>query len=402
MFSYRLVEVLTANPIPTEVRNADLAIARHREFGRLWLDAMWDGDPLADAVAADLAGDLGYGPGMRMLRTAISDGIDAVPDAPDSLLALFAELDREPEWLDHDACDRACGHLVRQSSEFGLVLAAASLLAGASNQVAGRPLHFTGRYGSKAAVRSIEVGSWLLAATTPGGLRRGGPGFEQTVRVRMIHALVRSRLDRNPEWDAAAWGRPIPQPFMAFTLAEFGSVALRAMHRLGVRYSGAELADIYALWRAVGNLVGVDGAINPVTAADQHRIEDLYALTSAGPDDEDRAFVASLSEFQADEFARLLPGPVARFTPAITSGFQRAFIGDAAADALAIPDTPLKHLPEVISPVASAAYGVFDRFVPRGKERRAARRYRVRELRFEELRDAYGVRHQLVDDAPAP
>ena len=83
-------------------------------------------------------------------------------------------------------------------------------------------------------------------------------------------------------------------------------------------------------------------------------------------------------------------------------GFQRAFVGDPAADALGIPDTPLKHLPRVISPIAASAYGAFDRLVPNGKERRTARAYRVRALRFEELRAAYGVGHQLVDDAPDP
>ena len=35
-------------------------------------------------------------------------------------------------------------------------------------------------------------------------------------------------LERSPDWDAGAWGLPIPQPYMAFTLAEFCSVALRA------------------------------------------------------------------------------------------------------------------------------------------------------------------------------
>ena len=147
-----------------------------------------------------------------------------------------------------------------------------------------------------------------MAVTTPGQLRRHGRGFEHTVRVRMIHAYVRAGLNRDPRWDHAAWGEPIPQPYMAFTLAEFGSIALRAMHQLGVRYSDAELEDIFHLWRYVGRLVGMDEALNPITEADHHRIERLYALTGGGTDPDDAAFVTALAEFQAAEIARMLPG----------------------------------------------------------------------------------------------
>jgi hypothetical protein len=391
-----------APTVPTALRHADVAVDRFGAAGRRWLDGLWEGDSLADAVVADFTGDVGHGAGTRLLRSAIADGVDAVPGAPASLRALFAQLDDEPAWVDHDRCDRAAGHLARQGREYGLVLGAASLVAGAGNHVAGKPLAFTGRYASQAAVRSIEVGSWLTAVTTPGGLRRGGPGFEQTVRVRMIHAMVRARLDRHPDWDHAAWGRPIPQPFMALTLAEFGSVALRAMRRLGVRYRDGELDDIYALWRAVGRLVGMDEAFNPVDAADHERVEALYALTGGGTDAEDQRFVAALGAFQAAELARVLPpGPARRLAPRLIHGYQRAFAGDAAADALAIPDTAFKHLPRLTGPLAAAAYRAHDLLVPGGKARRTRRGFRHRAEELVRLRAAYGVDHDLVDALPA-
>ena len=129
---------------------------------------------------------------------------------------------------------------------------------------------------------------------------------------------------------------------MAFTLAEFCSVALRAMRQIGVRYSDREIEDIHHLWRYVGHLVGVADDLLPVTPADYARIESLYALTALGPDEEDRGFVAALAAFQADELTRFLPAPLAE---SIVGGLQRAFLGDAQADALAIPDTLWKRLP---------------------------------------------------------
>ena len=374
-------------PVPTALPNAGAAVARHGEFGRLWLEGMWSGDPLADAVVGD---------GARLVRRAISGGIDAIDDPPEPLVALFAELDAPPDWVDRDRCDRAARHLVRQGREYGLVLATASLPAGAQNSVAGKPLTFTGRYASNAAVRSIEVGSWLMAVTTLGGLDRRAAGFERTVRVRMIHAHVRAHLSRSPRWDAEAWGLPIPQPYMAFTLAEFCSVALRAMARLGARYSDSELEDIIHLWRCVGRLVGVDARFLPIAPDDYARIEDLYALTSTGPDEGDREFVAALARFQADELGRLLPRA---WTPAIVNGLQRAFIGDAVADDLGIPDTRLKHLPTAIGPLSALANAAHDKLVPGGRARRTVRAFRRRVLEMDRLRKAYAVEHDLVDAA---
>jgi len=387
MFTYDSMATQAAAPIPTALPHAELAVDRHGAFGRLWLEGMWRGDPLADAVVGD---------GARLVRRAIARGIAAVEDPPDALVALFAALDDPPAWLDLDRCDRAAGHLARQTREYGFVLGAASLLAGAQNTVAGKPLTFTGRYASDAAVRSIEVGSWLAAVMTPGGLHRLGRGFEHTVRVRMIHAQVRAHLSPRDDWDADRWGLPIPQPYMAFTLAEFCSVALRAMARLGVRYRDAELDDIRHLWRCVGWLVGVADDFLPICAGDYERIEDLYALTSPGADAGDRAFIAALTRFQAAELSRIVP---ARLAPGIVHGLQRSFVGEAVADDLGIPDTRWKHLPRVLAPLHAVAYGAHDTLVPDGRARRAARAFRLRDEELRRLRARYGVDHEMVDDA---
>jgi hypothetical protein len=380
--------VQLTSPVPTALRNTDLAVARYGELGRRWLEGMTRGDPLTDAVVAD---------GAQLVRRAIAEGIEAIEGAPDSLVALFAALDDRPAWMDGDRCGRAAECIARQSPQYGVALGAASLVSGAQNTLAGKPLTFTGRYASNAAVRSIEVGSWLLAVTSQGGLERHGVGFERTVRVRVIHAHVRARLHSHPGWQSERWGLPIPQPYMAFTLAEFCSIALRAMAQLGVRYSDSELEDIHHMWRCVGHLLGVEEDFLPITADDYARIEALYALTSPGSDDGDRTFVAALTEFQAAELARILP---ARWTHAVVQGLQRSFVGDAVADDLAIPDTWCKRLPLVIGPVSAFGYGAIDTLVPRGKERRSARAARTRVKELERLREQYGVAHELVDDSP--
>ncbi|WP_046300404.1 oxygenase MpaB family protein [Mycobacterium sp. UM_Kg27] len=384
------------------VPNADLAITRYGQAGRDWIAGTQLADPLADAVVADFA-TLPRGAGMAMFRAALQHGIDAVESPPESLRALFDEIDHEPDWLDHDRLDRAAGHIVRHTASYGIVLGAASLTSGAMNAAAGMPLVLTGRYTSQAAVRSIEVGAWLEEILTPGGLRRHGAGVATTLRVRIIHAFVRRHLLAEGDWNNAAWGAPIPQSYMAFTIVEFGRIALAAMHQLGVRYKREELDDIYHFWRYVGRLNGVAEELNPATEADQIRIAELYALTAVEPDKEDRDFVRALThDYLAREIAELLPFAGSwkhRLGVNIISGMTRAFLGDANASRLGVADTPFKYLPRVLGPAFGGVNQVLAR-IPGVNELRTRRALANYPLLMAQQRQRYGVHHDLVDAAP--
>ena len=133
------------------------------------------------------------------------------------------------------------GRFTRQG---GIVLGAASLVGGYANSAASRPLEMTGRYVESAGVRTIEVASWLVEASSAGGLQRYAKGFELTVRVRIIHALVRRALRDDPRWDEPAWGVPICQAYLAYTLVEFCLIPLRGMAAIGAAFLPHEVAAL--------------------------------------------------------------------------------------------------------------------------------------------------------------
>ncbi|GAA10986.1 MULTISPECIES: oxygenase MpaB family protein [Gordonia] len=386
--------------IPTDLVNADLAVQRYGEAGRVWLDQMWLADPLADAVAADSHPG---GSTTTVLRRALAHGIGSLDESTESMRALFAFLDDEPDWVDHDRMARAADALIVNTAPLGIVLGAASLVRGAGNTIAAKPLAITGRYVSQPAMRSVEVGEWLSQVITPGGMRRDGDGFAYTVRVRMIHAHVRQMLWKRGDWNENAWGVPIPQPYMAFTIAEFGHIAIDAMHTLGVRFTDRELEDIYHLWRYVGHVVGMSPELGPTCEADHVRIEELYRLTSPGPGPDDHDFVVALTEdYLVPELANVLPGPRIlrdRLATNLMYGLQRVFIGDDDADALGMPDGKIKHLLGRVGPSLALA-GSAQRL---GGSRRARARiekaYRVRDAEMARMRDDYRVTHGLVDAA---
>ena len=388
----------TTRPAPTGLRHTDQAVAQYGAAGSDWLSAMWLADPLADAVVDDPAGR----GAARSVRTLMTEGIAAVTDPEPTVSALLDQLVEDPDWLDRERLDRASDVLVRYSAQWGLVLGAASLLAGADNWIAAKPLLLTGRYGQEPAVRSIEVGEWLSCVVAPGGMAIDAPGFQHTVRVRMIHAHVRRHIRDHAEWHEDAWGVPIPQPYMAFTLAEFGHISLAAMAHLGVRLRADELGDIYHLWRYVGHVIGVDPALNPVDEADHIRIEELYHLTSPGPDEYSQAFCRALTEdYLAPQLATMLPGP-ARFRQDLARramyGMSRVFLGDEAADALGVPDGAAKHVVRAVRPGLFVLDQARLRFL--GRERVTARGYAARDVALAQLKADNGMTHDLVDAVP--
>ncbi len=385
--------------IPSSVRRSREAVERFPTLAPAYFAAMWDGDPLADAFVADAA-VLGKGRAMKMLRIACREGIEAVEDPPASLVALFADLEDVPDWVDLAAIDDACRYVGRFTRQGGIVLGAASLVGGYANSAASRPLEMTGRYVESAGVRTIEVASWLVEASSTGGLLRYGKGFELTVRVRIIHALVRHALRDDPRWDEAAWGVPICQAYLAYTLVEFCLIPLRGMAAIGAVFLPHEADAYYARWRYIGHLLGIHPDLLSANQSEQEALEQLYLMTRPEVDDYCRELVGAINrEFLVPEIEQLLPRPVHALAPPIVHALERVFLGDLVAGELAIPDTRFKHVIRVAGPVLAAINRVLDR-TPGMLRLRTARGERYRIKQDARLRARYGVGHDLVDAAP--
>lgn len=386
--------------VPTSLRRVEEARRRFGPFTDAYLAAMWQGDPLADAFVADFP-TLGHGRAMRMLRQACREGIDAVAEAPASLRALFAALDDAPAWLDTARIDHDSRWTSRYSRASGIVLGAASLVSGYANSAASRPLELTGRYVENAGARTIEVGSWLLAVNQPGGLERFSDGFELTVRVRIIHALVRADLARRPDWDHAAWGVPICQAYLGYTLVEFTLIPLRAMRRIGAPYLPHEEAAAYARWRYLGHLLGIDETLLPRDAAEQERLEEIYLLTRPEVDAYCRSLVASINrDFLVPEIEGVLPKRLGRHAPRLVHALERLFLGDEIADELEIPRTRLTGVVARTGPVLSAVNAGLDR-IPATLPRRTRKGKAYEAEQEERLRRDWNVHHDLVDASPS-
>jgi len=248
-------------------------------------DGVRQGDPLMDAVV-DWMFETGPRQAKPLFDRALQQGIASIDNPPPALKAFFDHIEQPPAWLQPELLDKGAlvSHLGGNVGFF--VLRDMALMGGyvyfnSMNQT----LAASGALGKQTSQRLGETGKWLNDVTEPGGMSRFGPGFTTTVRVRLVHALVRRNLQRKPDWNLQRWGVPINQIDMQATYLAFGPVSLLGARLFGVPVLPSQSAAFMHLWRYVGWLMGVDESRLAITERDGLRKLYHTFLTHRLPDE---------------------------------------------------------------------------------------------------------------------
>lgn len=301
------------------------------------------GDPVADAVARWMRarGEAARG----LFERALARGIASIDDPPEELAALFAEIDRVPEWVDWSRIEHGARTYQRVGPATLFILSAWSLMNGYHCGPAVKPLAFTRQLEAMAPRRLAETGRFITEVTQSGGLQRHARGLEIAVRVRLMHAAVRVQLERAPEWRTRAWGVPINQADMLGTTMEFSLLWLRGAEQMGFHFTDEEREDVLHLWRYVGWLSGVEDALLGWidSFACGVRVAEMIHLVQPGPDDDSLALAAALRNVPLQIARSPIEKLSAKWIVRYHDGLTRAFNGDRIADDLRIPNAHWKH-----------------------------------------------------------
>ncbi|HET8706698.1 MAG TPA: oxygenase MpaB family protein [Pseudomonadales bacterium] len=232
------------------------------------LNALWEGDKEMDKVV-DWMFENNPRQSKALFEQALMHGIDSLENPPEVLKSFFAHIDTPPAWLDRQLAEKGVqvSRLPGEVSYFVLrdfALMGGYALFNSMNQT----LASTGALGKQTAQRLAETGKWVCDVTTEQGMERFGPGFITTIRVRMVHALVRRNLKLKKDWEWDKWGLPINQIDMLATYLAFGPVQLLGSRLFGVYYSKAESEAFMHLWRYIGWLLGMDEQWLAITEGD--------------------------------------------------------------------------------------------------------------------------------------
>ena len=181
--------------------------------------------------------------------------------------------------------------------------------------------------------RLCDTAQMVVNVMQLGELEEGGVGWLATRKVRLIHALVRRRvqLDAANPW-RAEWGLPINQEDQAGTLLTFSIATLHGLRRMGARVTSAE-ADAYIMaWSAVGRLLGVDSSLLPSSEEEAAHLAMRIGERQVRPTPEGRQLTAQLLSSVQTLF------PVPGYAASLTHFFlQDTVFGKNVAAALELP-----------------------------------------------------------------
>lgn len=382
-------------------------------------EALTQGDPLADAVAAWLASEAGRG-GWSKIESALMHSGEAAGEIDDEAAGeLNSELNGElhdkpsksassdsaeihallhatqtlPDWVVPEKLDRACEVIARSGRTGMRVLRDFGLMAGYQASAINQTLVRTGALEKGAARRVAETTKWWMDCTEPGALLPGQAGWRGTLKVRLIHAMVRRQLRLRKDWDHDYLGLPVNQLDMQVTYLAFSVMFLLGQRLLGTPVSQQEADAVMHLWRYNAWLMGVDERLL-VDDEQAGRIALYRNLLSQATADETSA---QLGRALLDEpLGRHYPDSIrigalslpwrgqwsARWHRQVHLSIVRFFVGREGCKALGLPSSALPWFPLIFAPTNFLVQAVA-RVIPGGKSWLVQRGRRVQQMQLQ-------------------
>jgi hypothetical protein len=328
-------------------------------------EALREGDPPMDELVAWMF-DGPPAKAKALFEQALMSGIETVDNPPAPLRRFFELVDKGPAWLDRSQLNEGARAQQFTGMAGFYVLRDMALMGGytyfnSMNQT----LAATGALSKNVALRLGETGKWLADATKPDGLLRFGDGFITTIRVRMVHALVRRALTNKKTWDEDTWGVPINQIDMLATYLAFGPVTIIGARLFGVPITSKEASAAMHMWRYTGWLMGVDDRWLAVGEGDGLRKLYHSFLTHRWPDEKVGLFGAALLR---EPFTRRIPSLqrfpfllklARRYIYAKHVSNSSLILGPVQRRRLGVPMFALPWYPILSAPVRLAVLGLY-------------------------------------------
>ncbi|OBF81207.1 hypothetical protein A5791_06075 [Mycobacterium sp. 852002-51163_SCH5372311] len=321
--------------------------------------------------------------GMEQMRPlfdrALNEGIANVPEAPDPLRDFFVGVEAVPDWVDARKLRRGQRALRRGGADGMYVARDVSLLGGYQFSEFNKTLLRTGALEKGSNKRFAETMQWAMDVISDGGLAPLAVGYRSTLRVRLIHALVRRYVSAMADWRADEWGLPVNQTDMAATLVGALIAPPVGAIGMGIVPTPRDLEAIAHLTRYVGWLIGVQDEWLPHSFRDAMRVLYHTSTALARPDESTKQLAVPMADDPLVWHYRSMPGLRRRVARAQHLSVTSGFLGPRAMRALGLPAYvppwyPLLRIPVNMtrSVAALALPGGMDRAAARGQREQKA------------------------------
>ncbi len=289
----------------------------------------FQGDPLADAVVAELAATGRVGAVNEVLAHFRTNDQPIPEDLPESVRAYLIATDNPPAWTDLDRVARAYEFFVDDGVHVAAVLSFAAMVNCYAQPRPSRVLALT--HGLNQPQRRLsETSQFVLNMMGCRAFGSGGAFVPTIQKTRLIHAAVRHFITRSGKWDLEADGVPVCQQDMLGSMLIFSVQVVDGMRRLGISVTEAEAEDYYYVWRVTGAMLGIPEHALPETLAEARELNSTLVETSYGPSPEGIQLTAHL----LDLYEKLFPG---KMFDGIVAALVRQVVDERVADWMRVP-----------------------------------------------------------------
>jgi hypothetical protein len=295
------------------------------------------GDPLADAVIAELCANHGEQAMNTLMKSFVTNEHPVPNDLPESVRNYFLESVQLPAWADTELIKVGEDVFWRFGPQIILILTCYSLPFCYLGREGVPVLAMTNRLSSNPKRRIVETAQMVIDCMSPGGLTTpNGRGLLTIQKVRLMHATIRGLARQSPSWKNE-YGLPVNQEDLVGTLMSFSYVAVDGLQKLGIQLTDTEQQAYIHCWNVIGHMLGVHDELLPANPAQAKALADAIAAHQFGPTQEGKDLTNALVEMMA----HIVPGDLFNRMPPIMIRF---FLGKEWAGWLGIHPGFLEEL----------------------------------------------------------
>jgi hypothetical protein len=253
---------------------------------------------------------------------------------PDSDVQRFLITQKpKPVWFSQKRLQKGQQLFKQYALEIMALLGAMSLPYCYAASPGNKALYLSDKMRNSPGKRLIDTASFVIAVLTPGTLEDGEAGNIHINKVRLIHALSRYYLRKQPTWNMD-WGVPINQEDMAGTNLAFSFVILLGMQQSGFILSEKEKEDFLFAWRYIGYQMNIDEAMLPSSFLEARQLANTIKTRNFRKTEEGIILTAELLNYYKlsvpPEQAELVPSQI------------RFYVGNEVAEYIGLPLDPIR------------------------------------------------------------
>lgn len=292
---------------------------------------MWQGDPLADGVIADLVAT-GRVEAVNEVLAHLRDNDQPIPEnLPESVRAYLVATDDPPPWADLDRVAEAYEFFVDDGVHVASVLSFGAMVNCYAQPRPSRVLALTHRL-NQPHRRLSETSQFVLNMMGRQPFGAGGSFVPTVQKTRLIHAAVRHFITGSGRWDVEADGVPVCQQDMLGALLIFSVQVVDGMRRIGISVTEHEAASYYYVWRVTGAMLGIPVEVMPESIDEARELNAVIVGATYGPSAEGVALTRNLIRLYED----MVPG---KAFDGVVSAMVRQTVDPQVADWMEVPNS---------------------------------------------------------------